>query len=438
MAGSDYTLSRREALKLSAAGVLAGSMSGWFDVLASRAAEAAKAGVKHKSCILLWMNGGPSQMDTFDLKPDSPNAGEFKPIPTSVPGIQISEHLPRLAKQMQHMALLRGMSTGEGSHGRARYYMHTGYREGQGGLVYPSLGAIASHQLGRPDFELPNFVAVGGGTLGAGFLGPRHAPLTVTDPNRGVENLRPTVDLAAFDERVSLLQEMEAGFLDTYKAGSVKAHQTTYRSAVDLMHSPRAKAFDLSGESAATRAAYGIGAPTGAGGRGGGGRFGEACLLARRLVEVGVPFVEVSLGGWDTHQNNWASVKRLSEQVDPGMSALIGDLKSRGLLDTTLVIWMGEFGRTPKINSRTAQPGRDHFPRAWTTVLAGGGIKGGQVVGKTSKDGDSVVERPIAVVDFMATVCKILGIDYTKKYTTRDGRPIRIVDKDEKPCTEII
>jgi hypothetical protein len=438
MAGSDYTLSRREALKLSAAGVLAGSMSGWFDVLAGHAAEAAKAGTKHKSCVLLWMNGGPSQMDTWDLKPDSPNAGEFKPISTSVPGIQISEHLPRLAKQMEHMSIFRGMSTGEGSHGRARYYMHTGYREGQGGVVYPSLGAIASHELAKPGFELPNFVAIGGGTLGAGFLGPKHAPLNITDPNRGVENLRPAVDLAAFDERVSLLEEMESSFLNTYKAGSVKAHKTTYQSAVDLMHSAKAKAFDLSAEPTAVKERYGIGAPAGAGARGGNGRFGEACLLARRLVEVGVPFVEVSLGGWDTHQNNWSSVKRLSEQVDPGMSALIEDLKSRGLLDSTLVIWAGEFGRTPKINSRTAQPGRDHFPRAWSTVLAGGGIKGGSVIGKTSKDGDTVTERPIAVVDFMATVCKALGIDYTKKFNTRDGRPIRIVDKDEKPVTEII
>src|SRR5205807_7234803 len=187
-------------------------------------------------------------------------------------------------------------------------------------------------------------------------------------------------------------------------AAAANDHRTTYQRAVRLMQSKEAQAFDLEREPASGKSPYGA------------GKFAEGCLLARRLVETGVPFVEVTLGGWDTHQNNFERVKQLSQQVDTPISALITDLKERGLLESTLVIWMGEFGRTPKINARGDKPGRDHFPRAWTSVLAGGGLKLGQVIGKTSKDGDVVEERPINAIDFMATVCKALGIDYTKKY----------------------
>jgi hypothetical protein len=415
-------LNRRELFKLSAAGVLAASTSGWIDVLA---AQAAASGIKHKSCILLWMDGGPSHKDTFDLKPDTPNGGEFKPISTSVPGIQISEHFPRLAKLMQHAAILRGMSTGEGSHERARYYLHTGYKEGTGGLVYPSLGSIVSSELGSEESPMPNFVAVGNRAHGSGFLGPRHQPLIVTDPNKGVENLKPLVAPKQFSDRVGLLEEMEQAFFRTYRASAGNEHKTTYHRAVQLMRSRQAKAFDLALEPAESRKAYGE------------NRFGEGCLLARRLVEVGIPFVEVTLGGWDTHQNNFERVKELSSQVDPAISALVGDLKSRGLLDSTLVIWMGEFGRTPKINSRGAKPGRDHYPRAWSTVLLGGGIKGGQVIGRTDKEGAEVVDRPVSAVDFMATVCQALGIDYTKQNQTSIGRPVRIAEKGATSVKEL-
>jgi uncharacterized protein (DUF1501 family) len=416
-------LSRRDFLKLSAAGVSAVSLSGWMNVLAARAAQ---SGAKTKSCILLWMDGGPSHKDTFDLKPGTADAGEFKPIKTAVAGIEISEHLPKVAGVMQHGAIIRGMSTGEGAHGRAKYYMHTGYKEGSGGLSYPSLGSIVSAELGQADFPLPNFVSVGNRSFGSGFLGTRHQPLVVNDPARGVENLKPLVGEDQFNDRVGLLQEMESAFNRDYQAGTGAAHRTTYQRAVTLMQSKEAKAFDLSRETDATKARYG------------GTKFGEGCLLARRLVETGVHFVEVTLGGWDTHQNNFARVKQLSQQVDPAMSGLVTDLKERGLLDSTLVIWMGEFGRTPKINSRGAQPGRDHYPRAWSTVLFGGGLKGGQVVSKTDKEGAAVVERPVSTLDFMATVCRVLGIDYTKKNHTAIGRPVRIVDKGEEPIKELL
>jgi hypothetical protein len=415
-------LSRRDLLKLSAAGVSAVSLSGWLKVLASRAAGAP---VKHKSCILLWMDGGPSHKDTFDMKPGTKDGGEFKPISTSVPGIQISEHFPKFAKLMDHAAILRGMSTGEGAHGRAKYYMHTGYKEGQGGLTYPSIGSIASAEIGRSDAAMPNYVAIGR-SYGAGFLGARHAPLVVNDPTRGVENLKPLVSSGHFDDRMGLLQEMEQAFYRDYKSDASADHKTTYQRAVTLMQSKEAKAFDLSLEPASSRATYGS------------GRFADGCLLARRLVESGVSFVEVTLGGWDTHQNNFDRVKQLSQQVDPALSALVTDLKQRSLLDSTLIVWMGEFGRTPRINARGAKPGRDHYPRAWSTLMIGGGIKGGQVVGKTDKEGATVVERSISALDFMATVCQLLGIDAKKQNHTPIGRPIRIVDKGANPIKELL
>ncbi len=416
-------LNRRDLLKLSAAGVAATSMSGWLNVLATHAAQT-KA--RHKSCIVLWMDGGPSHKDTFDMKPGTKDGGDFKPIATSVPGVQVSEHLPKVARWLHEGAILRGMSTGEGAHGRARYYLHTGYKEGVGGIVHPALGSLVSSEIGRPESPMPNFVAVGRGNYGAGFLGARHQPLVVTAPSRGVENLRPLVAGPQFDGRVGLLQDMEDAFFRDTRATSGADHKTTYQRAVTLMQSKEAKAFDLSLEPSASRSAYGSGA------------FAEGCLLARRLVEVGVSFVEVTLGGWDTHQDNFDRVKRLSQQIDAPIAGLLNDLKARGLLESTLVIWMGEFGRTPRINARGAKPGRDHYPRAWSTVLFGGGIKPGQVVGTTDKEGATVVERPISALDFMATVCSVLGIDCNKQNNTPNGRPIRIVDKGARPIKELL
>jgi uncharacterized protein (DUF1501 family) len=329
---------------------------------------------------------------------------------------------------MEHAALIRSMTTSEGGHARAKYYMHTGYREGMGGLSYPSLGAIAAAELGDPEFPLPNFVSVGGkGGYGAGFLGARHQPLVVNDPAQGVANLAAPDGLPQFGNRAGLLEDLEAGFARTKSTPVVADHRTTYRRALTLMRSKEAAAFDLSREPAASRAAYG------------GTKFGDGCLLARRLVEVGIPFVEVFQGGWDTHANNFPKVKELSREVDPALSTLIEDLKSRGLLDTTLIVWMGEFGRHPRITSKNGQSaGRQHYPRAWTTALIGGGIKGGQVVGRTDADGAEVVERPVTGLDFLATVCTILGIDYTKQNQTPVGRPIRLVDKPATPIRELL
>jgi len=414
-------LSRRDLLKLSAAGALGLPISGWLDRLAAHAAQESPGRPKHKSCILLFMTGGPSHIDTFDPKPGN-KTSQIKPIGTSVPGIQVCEHLPKVAKVMNDVALLRGMSTSEGSHGRARYYMHTGYREGVGGVVHPSMGAIASRWLGQPDDTLPNFVSIGGQSFGAGYAGPMHAPIEVADAAKGVENMKPADSLAALDRRVGLLEEIEKGFVERMQVPSAQAHQATYQRAAQLMHSAKAKAFDIGQETSTTRELYGR------------SKFGDACLLARRLVENDVTFVEVSLGNWDTHRDNTNRVKSLCGELDPAMAGLIADLKQRGLLETTLVVWMGDFGRTPHVGK---QGGRDHYPRAWTSVLAGAGIKAGQAIGRTDKEGGTVEDGKLSAVDFMATVCSALGIDYKKNFYSRDGRPMRIVDKNEKVVKEL-
>jgi len=410
-------MSRRELMKLSAAGVAGVSASNWLNVLA---ANASQTQTRTKSCILLWMAGGPSHKDTFDLRPGTAQGGPFQQIQTAVNGIQISEHFPQFARLTNHAAIIRSMSTPEGAHPRASYNMHTGYREGQGGIVYPSLGAIASKELGDENAAMPSFVAIGNRSYGSGFLGARHQPLIVNNAARGVENLRTGVNQSQFNNRVDLLDQLEQGFHSTHNAQAAQAHRTTMQRAVTLMRDTGTQAFDITREPAARRAAYGTGA------------FADGCLMARRLVESGVKFVEVTLGGWDTHQNNFERVRQLSGQVDSAMSALIRDLSDRGLLDSTLVIWMGEFGRTPRINARGAQPGRDHYPRAWSCVMAGAGIRAGQVIGRTDAEAATVTDRPVSTLDFMATVCRALGIDYNKQNQAPNGRPIRIVDKGSK------
>jgi hypothetical protein len=415
---------RRKFLQLSAMGVGAASMSGWLQVLAHAAAPA-KPAAKAKSVILMWMDGGPSHKDTFDLKPGSKGAGDFKPISTSATGVQISEHLPNIAKVMNHGIVVRGMSTPEGAHPRAKYNLHTGYREGQGGIVYPSIGSIVACEAGKPDASVPAFVSIGNRSYGSGFLGPKYQPLNVQDAARGVEDLKALVSDKQFENRIGLLQDMEKAFQGEYRAGTILDHKTTYERAVKLMHSKESKAFDLTQETTENRAKYGT------------GRFSDGVLMARRLVEVGVPFVEVNLGGWDTHQDNFARVKTLSGTIDTPIAALISDLKERGLLDSTLVIWMGEFGRTPNINTRGANPGRDHYPRAWSLAMWGGGIKGGQAIGKTDADGAAVTDQKTTGPDFLATVCELMGIDHTKKNDTATGRPVQIVDKP-KPFTNLV
>jgi hypothetical protein len=422
---TDQQICRRDLLRLSSLGVLGLPASGLLAELAAREAALPPGARTPKSCILLYMSGGQSHIDTFDPKPEN-KTSQFKPIATRIPGVHFAEHLPRLAAMADRLALLRGMSTIEADHGRARYYLHTGYRQAVGGLVHPSLGAIVSSQLGDPTDVLPNFVSIDshntGRANGAGYAGPMHAPLEMLNPSKGVENLQSRDDMNGFDKHSRLFDEMERGFVGRLRSPSAEGHQAMYRRAAALMRSPKVSAFDLSQEPASSRAAYG------------GTSFGDGCLLARRLVESGVRFVEVVLDGWDTHQDNSTKVKELSGQLDLAMTALLNELHDRGRLDSTLVVCMGEFGRSPRLESGD---GRGHYAKAWTSVLAGGGLKTGQVIGRTDNEGGTVTDRPIGAVDFMATICRGLEIDYTKHFTTNENRPVRIVDKQEKLVGEL-
>ena len=445
-------ISRRDWLRLAAASAAGVSMSGWLGQLARLSAKDPQ---RKRACILLWMNGGPSQMDTWDLKPGHKNGGPFKETATNVAGVRFSEHFPELAKRADKLAIIRSMSTKEADHGRATYLMRTGRVPG-GPIQYPALGSFVGKEMEPPNSELPNFISVAPfrflspGAYDAGFLGPKYAPLIVGE-NAGqifVNPNGPQQDAAAplkvpdlnrpadvkgdrASHRERLLDAMEKDFAADRPSPPAESHRAAYRQALTMMNSQAVKAFDLTEEPAKLRDRYGRNI------------FGQGCLLARRLIERGVPFVEVTLSGvagqqalgWDTHQNNFESVKRLSGALDPAWATLMDDLKDHGLLDTTTIVWMGEFGRTPRIN---ANNGRDHWANSWSTVLAGGGIKGGQVIGKTSADGMTVEERPVTTPDLLATVCLALGLDIAKQNQSNVGRPIRLVEPNAKPIKEVL
>ncbi len=447
-------VSRRDCLRMAAAGVSFASVSGWFGSLA---AAAQKHPERKRSCILLWMPGGPSQLDTWDPKPGHPNGGPFRAIQTSAPGVMISEHLPGLAKQMNHAAVIRSMSTKEGDHNRATSLMQTGYLP-QGPIRYPCFGSLFSKELVDPHSEMPAFVSISPAAFfrtGPGFLGPQYAPMIVGGgpvvpakpdksdgdaPETAPDDFGPPLKVANLGRpagvtsrqasaRLDILKQLDQQFASGRPSPPIASHLSAYERALQLMKAKGSEAFDLDEEPQNLRVKYGR------------NQFGQGCLLARRLVERGVPFVEVSLSnganpiGWDTHVENFKAVQSLSQTLDAGFATLIADLADRGLLSSTLVVWMGEFGRTPKINPNN---GRDHFPVAWSTVLMGGGIRGGQAIGKTDPDGMRVANRPVAVGDFLATICAGLGIDPTKQNVSNVGRPIRIIDPKAAPIREAL
>lgn len=423
---------RRQWLAGASAAMFGTSLRGWMPSLALANEGSARP---KRSCILLWMNGGPSQTDTFDLKPGHDNSGPFKPIETKTPGLVISEHLPGIAQWTNRLAVVRSMSTREGDHARARDNLRTGYVP-QASIQFPVLGSLISNEMGEQTGDLPNYVSIfsrglfGPGMPPAGFLGPSHAPLLVgREGNEGarltVENLSTakaiTTDQAY--ERFALLESMQKPFLDVRPGASAESHLSAYAKATRLMSPKAAQAFSFDDEPAALQEKYGR------------SQFGQGCLLARRLVERHVPFVEVSLGGWDTHEENFPRVQNLSAILDKAWSALMQDLHDRGLLDSTLVVWMGEFGRTPTINPRQ---GRDHYPKAWSVALGGGGIRGGQIIGQTEADGLTVSERPVTTPDLLATIFLALGIDPRKQNLSNVARPIRLADPVAKPVDEIL
>jgi uncharacterized protein (DUF1501 family) len=372
------------------------------------------------------MNGGPSQFETFDPKPGAPTGGPTKSISTAVSGLKIAEHWPKVAAAMQDIALIRSMNNKEGAHPRAVYQLHTGYAP-SGAVKYPSLGSVVAERLGQPESELPQFVSVGAGgglaNVSSGYLGMKYAPFAVANASQMPANteLPPGVTGDRLNRRMGLLKDLEQDFAEAGAAARVRDHQALQGNATQMILSPRLKAFDLNQEKESVRDRYGR------------SPFGQGCLLARRLVEHGVTFIEVGSTGWDTHQDNFERTKTLAGPTDQGFAALVGDLKERGLLEKTLVVWMGEFGRTPRVNPNT---GRDHYPRAWTVALAGGGVQGGRVIGATTSDGSSIASRPVSVPDLFCTFCQVLNINPRKEYIGPNERPIKIVDGGT-PVTEL-
>lgn len=377
-------------------------------------ANAADMKKNTKSVILLWMGGGPSTIDLWDLKPNTPTGGPFKPISTSADGIQICEHLPLLSQQMHHMSIVRSMSTREADHTRGRYYMHTGFVPNPS-IEHPSYGSVVSHELLKfvPELEIPAFVSVGGSSIGPGFLGMTYAPFVV-DSNGNIRDLNGSIDQNRAMERLKILEVIEDNFIDQKRGSIAIEHRKVVDKTVKLMTSQQMDAFKVSKEPQEIRDKYGN---TG---------FGRGCLMARRLVEIGVPFIEVDLGGWDNHSDIFPTLQNQKlPELDKSMSALIDDLNNRGLLDTTAIVWMGEFGRTPNINGNS---GRDHWARSWSVVVGGAGFKRGIVVGETSQDGKEVVSESYSSEDLMASILKSVGISLETTFTSKNGRPMKIAN----------
>ena len=391
-------------------------------MVACRAAEQEQTTRKPaKHCIVLFMSGGPAHTFTFDLK-FGDRGCPYKPIDTSAPGIQVSEFLPEVAGQMHHVAVVRGMSTGINDHGPAHYLMRTGFRQ-LAGLVHPHRGSLAVSELVREDTGMPSFVLLkpgSGSTNGAshGFLDPCWRPLILQDVGKGIANLKPSGERSLLARKTDLLTDLDETFLDEFQAEAIRAKLTGYAKAVELMDLEKARvAFQIEQEPQAVRDLYGDSV------------FGRQCLGARRLIEHGVKFVEVMHPKyWDTHGGAEKGQKTLSEELDRPMAALLADLADRGLLEETLVVWMGEFGRD--------YSGNNHHAKAWTSLFAGAGVRGGQIIGRTDAKGMTVEDRPVSVADFGATIFQTLGIDHAQENVIRQ-RPIGFVDGAAKPLVEL-
>jgi hypothetical protein len=445
MSRADFPEYNRRHFLKHLAGMSALALPSFHFLSGLRAAEG-KLKKEGKSLIVLWMGGGPSHMDLWDLKPGQPTGGEFKPIKTSVAGIEISEILPNVAKQFKNLSIVRSLASNEGSHERGTELMNTG-RMPSPVVQYPAIGAMASSLLTPKDLPLPGFIGIGGTAqrIGSGFLGMMHAPFTIQNPGQPPANVAAPASLGNANEamdrqhrRERLFREVEGDFSkriypDTKKeerkdfGDAALAHSDVYNKAFDLTGSSLKTVFDVRTETAKVKEMYG----------GEQNNFGMGCLLARKLVEKGVTCVEVDLGGWDNHANIFTTLKSPNgngKRLDQGMAGLMQDLDGRGLLKNTVVVWMGEFGRTPRINQNA---GRDHWGRCWSVVLGGGGIKGGQVFGATTKDGMDIEKDKVSVGDLFATIYKGLGLDPTEtKVRDNLGRPTSIADG--KPISALL
>ncbi|MDP4610127.1 MAG: DUF1501 domain-containing protein [Opitutales bacterium] len=373
-----------------------------------------------KSVIYIYLSGGMSHIDTFDPKPGWEQQGPVQTINTNVAGIRVSEYLPSLAKRMDKMAIIRSMTSTQGAHEQGTYFMHTSYEQ-RGTIKHPGLGAWLNTMSGKTNSTLPGNIRIGGSNNapgGAGFFDSKYEPLHLGDPNNGLPYIKRHQSISEIEmqERLAIAQMMDLSFHQKYPSKKVQAYSDVYDEATRLMRSEDLQAFDLNKEPQSVRARYGD------------TKFGKGCLLARRLVEHGVRFVEVTHGGWDTHNDNHELVSNLSNPLDQSVSALLDDLHLRGLLEETLVVIGTEFGRSPKINVNS---GRDHHPKVFSCVLAGGGIKGGQVYGASDESGHSVAESPVTVPDFNATIAYSLGLPTDKVVYSPSGRPFQVAHKGQ-------
>ena len=373
------------------------------------------------SVIYLYMSGGMSHLDTFDTKPGAETQGPVESIDTAADGVQISQYFPNLAKQMNHVAVINSLYSNQGAHAQGRYFMHTGYTM-RGTIVHPDLGAWSAYHLGKANRTLPANVKIGGDSagLGGGFLESSYAALPIGDPEAGLQHsaLANGVSEAKFQKRLKRLEVMNGKFADRYNTKQSRAYASMYDEAINLMKSKDLETFDLSKEKSDLRDRYGR------------NKFGQACLLARRMAESGVRFIEVDNKGWDTHGDNFERVEEKSQVLDQALAALLGDLSSRGMLDSTLVVLATEFGRSPSIQF-DRNLGRNHYPQAFSCLLAGGGIKGGLKYGSTDEEGREITEDMVTVPDFNATIATAMGIDIKKKAVSPSGRPFTVADDGE-------
>lgn len=413
--------SRRDFMLRTAKAALGVSVLSGLDNKAMGAAAAAPAGVggKAKAVIYLYMQGGMSHIDTFD--PKTGDTKGFKdPIKTNVADIQLGGYMTKMAEHADKITIVRSMSSKTGVHEDGSYIMHTGY-EPRGTIIHPTMGSWAQHFLGRSHKTLPSSVVIGSGTANAGFFAPGLAPLPISSAENGLQNSRSALGEAAFKKRVSLLNEFDSSFRDKYRSAEVKAYTDFYDETMNLLTSADLAAFDLNQEDSATRELYGRG-------------FGQGCLLARRLVQSGVRFVEVRAGGWDMHNTIDNGMTSVGSGMDNALAALLTDLKRTGMLDSTLVVLGSEFGRTPDINEND---GRDHYPKVYSTVFAGGGVKGGYVHGSSDAGGKEVADKMVTVQDFIATIGAAMGLPIDETVMSPSGRPFRVGDMKSTVVSEI-
>lgn len=409
MMSASPLLTRRDALHL-AAGL---GLSFALPALETRAANE-RGKQRNKSLLVVFLAGGASQLETWDPHPNSKTGGETQAIKTTLSGCDIASFYPQVAEQLGELNVIRSLSTKEGDHERGATFMKTGYRPDPI-LTYPSLGAIVTHELPAEGLEIPPHVSLADGQFPArgGFLGDAFDAFRVFDPGRHLHNMKSFVgDGERQQRRVKGLEVVSKSFAQGRRIQTDNTlHQLTVQRALTMMSSDQLKAFDIADESDAVKSAYGD------------HRFGRGCLVARRLLETGVRAIEVTLNGWDSHANNHSGQASQAEMLDPALGTLLKDLKSRDLLQSTVVLVIGEFGRTPSINPLG---GRDHWPKWFSCLVGGGGLTRGQLIGETDPDGSKDPKDPLQVQDLYATLLKVLGVEYSKEVITQIGRPIKL------------